>query len=205
MPKSGSLLSGKRCLVLDDEFLIALDIQQTLELAGADYVAAVASVPEALELLRGEPEFNLAVLDVKLSDPDVNSLGLAALLAETGRGHGHAARFQKHLRFRHPFLPAIGDGRGDIGEDDGVVDPHGPFRPGETFREFLDLRIGRDEFVESGVEPLDAHFEGWNRPIGRDGGERDEEESGEEFHRARFALSATWSASHSTRCRTARG
>ncbi len=84
MPESGTLLSGKRCLVLDDEFLIALDIQQTLELAGAEYVAAVASVPEALALLRGEPEFNLAVLDVKLSAPDINSLGLAALLAARG-------------------------------------------------------------------------------------------------------------------------
>jgi CheY-like chemotaxis protein len=84
LPESGTLLSGKRCLVLDDEFLIALDIQQTLELAGAEYVAAAASVPEALALLRGEPEFNLAVLDVKLSGPDMNSLGLAALLAARG-------------------------------------------------------------------------------------------------------------------------
>jgi CheY-like chemotaxis protein len=41
-------------------------------------------VPEALALLRGEPEFNLAVLDVKLSGPDMNSLGLAALLAARG-------------------------------------------------------------------------------------------------------------------------
>jgi hypothetical protein len=32
------LLSGKRCLVLDDEFLIALDIQQILERAGASHV-----------------------------------------------------------------------------------------------------------------------------------------------------------------------
>ena len=67
MTVSGTLLSGKRCLVLDDEFLIALDIQQTLELAGAAYVAAVATVPEALRLPRSKPDFNLAVLDVKLS------------------------------------------------------------------------------------------------------------------------------------------
>ena len=70
MTVSGTLLSGKRCLVLDDEFLIALDIQQTLELAGAAYVAAVATVPEALRLLRSKPDFNLAVLDVKLSGRD---------------------------------------------------------------------------------------------------------------------------------------
>jgi CheY-like chemotaxis protein len=84
LPKSDTLLSGKRCLVLDDEFLIALDIQQTLELAGAEYVAAAASVPEALALLRGDQEFNLAVLDIKLSGPDADSLGLAALLAAKG-------------------------------------------------------------------------------------------------------------------------
>jgi CheY-like chemotaxis protein len=84
LPISDTLLGGKRCLVLDDEFLIALDIQQILELAGAMQVACAASVPEAIELLRREPKFDLAVLDVKLSGPDRNSLGIAALLAAKG-------------------------------------------------------------------------------------------------------------------------
>ena len=66
MPISDSLLNGKRCLVLDDEFLIALDIQQILELAGAKHVASVATASEAMELLRREPKFDIAVLDVKL-------------------------------------------------------------------------------------------------------------------------------------------
>jgi CheY-like chemotaxis protein len=81
---SDSLLSGKRCLVLDDEFLIALDIQQILEIAGATHVACAATVPEALELLRREPDFDVAVLDVKIGGPQPNSLGVAALLAEKG-------------------------------------------------------------------------------------------------------------------------
>jgi len=84
LPISDTLLGGKRCLVLDDEFLIALDIQQILELAGAMQVACAASVPEAIELLRREPKCDLAVLDVKLSGPDRNSLGIAALLAAKG-------------------------------------------------------------------------------------------------------------------------
>jgi two-component system, response regulator PdtaR len=75
-------LAGRRCLVLDDEFLIALDIKQILERAGATHVACVASASEAIALLRREPRFDLAVLDVKLSGPDRNSLGVAALLAE---------------------------------------------------------------------------------------------------------------------------
>ena len=84
MAKSDSLLIGKRCLVLDDEFLIALDIQQTLEFAGAAQVACVATVAEALALLRDSPDFDIAVLDVKLSSPDRDSLAVAALLAAKG-------------------------------------------------------------------------------------------------------------------------
>ena len=79
---SDPLLSGKRCLVLDDEFLIALDIQQILELAGAAHVACAATATEAIETLRRQPKFDFAVLDVKLSGPVPNSLGVAALLAE---------------------------------------------------------------------------------------------------------------------------
>ena len=84
MPMSDSLLAGKRCLVLDDEFLIALDIQQILELAGAKHVASVASASEAIELLRREPKFDLAVIAVKLGGAEGNSLDVAAMLAKAG-------------------------------------------------------------------------------------------------------------------------
>ena len=80
LPKLNSLLSGKRCFVLDDEFLIALDIQQILERAGAVHVASVASAAEAVELLGREPKFDVAVLDVKLGSAERNSLNVAALL-----------------------------------------------------------------------------------------------------------------------------
>ena len=82
MPMSDSLLTGKRCFVLDDEFLIALDIQQILERAGA--VASVASAAEAIALLGREPKFDVAVLDVKLGDQERNSLDVAALLQTQG-------------------------------------------------------------------------------------------------------------------------
>jgi len=77
------LLTGKRCLVLDDEFLIALDIQQILELAGAMHVASVATASEAIALVRREAKFDLAVLDVKLGGSKDNSLGIASELAKT--------------------------------------------------------------------------------------------------------------------------
>jgi DNA-binding NarL/FixJ family response regulator len=77
------LLTGNRCLVLDDEFLIALDIQQILELAGAKHVASVATASEAIALVRREAKFDLAVLDVKLGGSEDNSLGVASELAKT--------------------------------------------------------------------------------------------------------------------------
>ena len=84
MPISDSLLTGKRCLVLDDEFFIALDIQQILELAGVKHVASVATASEAIALVRREAKFDLAVLDVKLGGSEDNSLGVASELARTG-------------------------------------------------------------------------------------------------------------------------
>ena len=84
MPMSDSLLTGKRCFVLDDEFLIALDIQQILERVGASHVASVASAAEAIALLGREPKFDVAVLDVKLGDQERNSLDVAALLQTQG-------------------------------------------------------------------------------------------------------------------------
>ena len=84
MPISDSLLTGNRCLVLDDEFLIALDIQQILELARAKHVASVATASEAIALVRREAKFDLAVLDVKLGGSEDNSLGVASELVKTG-------------------------------------------------------------------------------------------------------------------------
>jgi CheY-like chemotaxis protein len=84
MPQSNGLLRGKRCFVLDDEFLIALDIQQILERAGASHVASVASAAEAAQLLGRETKFDIAILDVKLDGPERNSLHVADLLQVQG-------------------------------------------------------------------------------------------------------------------------
>jgi CheY-like chemotaxis protein len=83
-----SSLAGKRCLVLDDEFLIALDIQQVLETAGAASVTLVVNSDDALTAIRVGPKFDVAVLDVKLGGGTPansgNSLTVAAALAAQG-------------------------------------------------------------------------------------------------------------------------
>jgi CheY-like chemotaxis protein len=76
-----SPIAGKRFLVLDDEFLIALDIQQILESAGAAHVIAVNSADDALSVLREGVEFDLAVLDVQLGQQTKTGLLVATELA----------------------------------------------------------------------------------------------------------------------------
>jgi CheY-like chemotaxis protein len=73
-------LTGKRCLVVDDEFLIALDIQQVLEQAGAAEVVCTGNAVEALTAVR-RGRFDLAVLDMRLGAGGGTSLPIADALA----------------------------------------------------------------------------------------------------------------------------
>lgn len=79
-----AFLAGKRCLVLDDEFLIALDIQQILENAGAE-VTCISNADEAVKTLTEGTPFDLAVLDIKMAGGGgTNGMTVAALLSERG-------------------------------------------------------------------------------------------------------------------------
>ena len=83
MADTADFIAGKRCLVLDDEFLIALDILQTLESAGA-IVTCIGEGDAALAALNGGARFDLAVLDIKLSGFTRDSTSVAALLTAQG-------------------------------------------------------------------------------------------------------------------------
>jgi len=72
---------GLHCLVLEDEFLIALDIQQILENIGAASVICAGTVKEAMEALNGTSKYDVAVLDLKLGGSMAEGLQVAAELA----------------------------------------------------------------------------------------------------------------------------
>lgn len=75
------MLEGRTILVVEREFLIAIDIQRVLEASGAATTVFARSFAEARSLGTGWSGFGLAVIDVAPSDPDAIALAqdLAAL------------------------------------------------------------------------------------------------------------------------------
>lgn len=69
-PDDERFLSGLRCLVLDDEVLITMDLEQILESAGASEVVCVSHAAQALAALGGETNFALAIIDFDLGGED---------------------------------------------------------------------------------------------------------------------------------------
>ena len=59
-------LRDRRILVVEDEYLIALSLQDALETAGSVVVGPVPSVDKAIQTIDSEPDIDAAVLDVNL-------------------------------------------------------------------------------------------------------------------------------------------
>lgn len=59
-------LHGLRILVVEDEYLLAEDLRQSLERLGAEVLGPVATVEQALKLLQSDDTPDGAVLDVNL-------------------------------------------------------------------------------------------------------------------------------------------
>ena len=79
-PMQNLPLSGAALLVVQDEPLVALDLRQNLESAGA-YVFAATQLSHALQLA-GHPDITAAVLDYRLADGDATPI--CTLLSERG-------------------------------------------------------------------------------------------------------------------------
>lgn len=66
VPWTSSSFRGRRVLVVEDEYILAEDLREELERAGAVILGPVPTVAEALELLRIGPAPDVAVLDINL-------------------------------------------------------------------------------------------------------------------------------------------
>ncbi|MCU0790703.1 MAG: response regulator, partial [Nitratireductor sp.] len=74
-------LSGKRILVLEDDFLIALEASEALEHFGATVIGPAHDIDTALELVRSNA-IDAALLDINIRGS--LSLPVAAALEEKG-------------------------------------------------------------------------------------------------------------------------
>src|SRR6185312_2758234 len=85
-PPDTSPIAGKCFLVVEDEFLILLDIQGTLEAAGAKSVVTASRVQDALNTIidseKAGEKFDAALLDLKLDRE--SSAPIAERLASVG-------------------------------------------------------------------------------------------------------------------------
>jgi DNA-binding NtrC family response regulator len=72
---------GKRILVIEDEFLVGLEIRSVLTEAGFGVVGPAATVQEALRHI-SQADFDVALVDANLGGCSVE--GVAAALADRG-------------------------------------------------------------------------------------------------------------------------
>jgi CheY-like chemotaxis protein len=63
-------LQGRSVLIVEDEYLIAIDMRMSMADAGACVIGPVGSAHDALELLSSETRIDAAVLDVHLGRED---------------------------------------------------------------------------------------------------------------------------------------
>jgi DNA-binding response OmpR family regulator len=75
------VLQGRRILVVEDEYLVATDVADTLRESGAEVVGPFARVQPALDAIESE-DISGAVLDVRLDGETIEKV--AALLAARG-------------------------------------------------------------------------------------------------------------------------
>jgi CheY-like chemotaxis protein len=111
--QAGERLLGKRILIVEDEALVAYELQLALEDEGAEVVGPALSLMKALEAVTHEGEIDLAVLDIDIAGEDIYPV--AELLLQRGvpflfhTGHGSrsalAALFPGTATFIKPTLP----------------------------------------------------------------------------------------------------
>ncbi|MBM7115100.1 hypothetical protein [Archangium primigenium] len=97
MSAPGDPLSGRVLLVVEDEYLVVLELAEELERRGATMLGPVPDVRRALRLLEGTARLDGALLDIRLWD------GLVYPVAEALRAR--AIPFVFVSGFEPEFIP----------------------------------------------------------------------------------------------------
>lgn len=108
-------LLGRRILIVEDEALLALELQLAFEDEGAEVIGPALSIYHALDAVTHEREIDVALLDVDIAGDDIYPV--AELLRQRGvpflfhTGHGSRSQlgllFPGTLTFAKPALPEV--------------------------------------------------------------------------------------------------
>lgn len=111
--RPGERLLGKRVLIVEDEAMVALELQYLFEDEGADVAGPAHTLAKAIETVTQDREIDVALLDVDLAGENIYPV--ADLLRRRGvpfafhTGHGSrsemAALFPGATTFMKPALP----------------------------------------------------------------------------------------------------
>lgn len=108
-PNTPDALAGRRVLVVEDQYAIALDLCESLDREGASVVGPAASVEDALQMLESSGPFDIAVLDIKLRGEPVypvadrlQELGVPYLFTTACEENEIPERYRKAPRFDKP-------------------------------------------------------------------------------------------------------
>lgn len=104
-------LAGCRILVVEDEFFLAIDIEDVLTRAGAEVVGPIPSFDEALIQVRKEG-FELAVIDINLDGSlaypiadELNARGVPFVFATAFAPSELPARHKAQRLLEKPYRP----------------------------------------------------------------------------------------------------
>jgi len=90
------MLNDRKVLIVEAEFLIALDLQRMLEALGAGQVLFARNVEEARKLEAHWPDMALAIVERRKDDDDT-----AGLLLELGRAGLALVQMTSNFGLRH--------------------------------------------------------------------------------------------------------
>ena len=113
MSDAAQPLNGRRILIVEDEYLIAMEMKRWLLAAGAEVLGPVPTVKRALDLI-DDDGIDAAVLDVNLGNGDtvypvadkLSALGVPYLFATGDVKISGADPYRQQPRLEKPFVEA---------------------------------------------------------------------------------------------------
>ena len=112
MPEAIEPLAGRRILVVEDEYLIAIELKRWLQEAGAAVLGPAPSVEQALDLIEDDGALDAAVLDINLGPGEtvypvadqLAALGVPSLFATGDVGSRNDPAHSARPRLEKPVI-----------------------------------------------------------------------------------------------------